>query len=507
MRQSLALSGAPGGDAGGARLANGAKPALRSIQSSCYSWRLRHQHPNLVFSRNQAVSVIRRAGPYLAVLTVGIACAVRLIYLADRYSVNIFFGDQWQFNEATVFQTHSLIEIFRWQHGPHRQGMGGVLSKLLEPFIRWNSRYEAFGIVAIICVSAVLALWLKQRLFGRISYSDIAIPLLFLTPIQYQVFLEIPNPSHGPLPLLLIVSYCLCWTIQSVRWRLTGLLLVNLLLIYTGFGLLMGFITPILVAIEYLWLRTDRLCHLSAFAIAALSMASFFIGYRYWPAVDCFSPSLRNPFYYLLFIGFMLSTFVGIFVRQALVPAILTGLLLLGVFAVSVPLLLNRFYREKQTNFQLNMVIFALLVYSSLFAFATAYGRVCIGLSQAQESRYSTYLILAFFGLYLGSVSAKLRFERAVFVSIVLVFATLSSLKVRESQYQAMTWLHDHKLAWKECYMALHDITRCDLETGVSIYNSPEPPDLQSKLNVLEAKHWNLYSGDLTAEKRQGPRR
>jgi hypothetical protein len=443
----------------------------------------------------------------LAVSTVGILCAVRLIYLADRYSVNIFFGDQWQFDEATVFQTHSLIEVFRWQHGPHRQGVGAVLSKLLEPFVRWNSRYEAFGIVAIICVSAVLALWLKRRLFASISYSDIAIPLLFLTPIQYQVFIEIPNPSHGPLPLLLIVSYCLCWTIQSIPWRLTGLLLVNFLLIYTGFGLLMGFVTPMLIFIEYLWLRTDRVWHVSAFAIAALSMASFFIGYRYLPAVNCFSPSLRNPVYYLLFVGFMLSTFVGIFVRQALVPAILTGLVLLGVFAISVPLLLNRCFREKQINFPRNIVIVTLLVYSGLFAFATAYGRVCIGLSQAQETRYSTYLILAFLGLYFGALSVKLRFERAVLVSIVLAFALLSSLKVRESQYQAMTWLHDHKLAWKECYMAMHDVTPCDLQTGFSIYYSPEPPDLQSKLSLLEAKHWNLYSDSGTAETGRHSRR
>lgn len=451
--------------------------------------------------------MIRRIGPYLAVSTVGILCAARLIYLADQYSVNIFFGDQWQFDEATVFQTHSLIEIFRWQHGPHRQGVGAVLSKLIEPFARWNSRYEAVGIVAIICVSAVLALWLKRRLFGNISYSDIAIPLLFLTPIQYQVFLEIPNPSHGPLPLLLTVSYCLCWTIHSIRWRLIGLLLVNFLLIYTGFGLLMGFITPILILIEYLWLRTDRVLHLSAFIVTALSVASFFIGYRFWPAVDCFSPSPRNPVYYLLFVGFMLSTFLGIFVRNALVPAILTGLLSLTIFAISGPLLLKRFYREKQINFQRNIVIVALLVYSALFAFATAYGRVCIGLSQAQESRYSTYLILAFFGLYLGAVSAKLRFERVVFVSFVLVLALVSTLRVRESQYQVMSWLHDHKLAWKECYMAKHDVGRCDSETGFSIYYSPEPPDLQSKLNLLEAKHWNLYSDDVTAEKGEGTRR
>jgi len=437
---------------------------------------------------------MRKIGPHLAVSTVGVLCAARLIHLVELYSVNIFFGDQWQFDEATIFQPHSLIEIFRWQHGPHRQGVGGVLSKLLEPLFHWNSRYEALGIVGIICLAAVLALWLKVRLFGGIGYFDVVIPLLFLTPIQYQVFLEIPNPSHGPLPLLLVICYCLCWTIETFRWKLAGMLLINFLLIYTGFGLIMGFITPFLIAVECLWSETERGWYLAAIAIATISMASFFVGYRYWPAVACFSPSLRNPLYYLLFVAFMLSTFVGVFVREQLVPAILAGSLVLLVFATSLPVLLTRFYRQRRTNFKRDIVIVVLLMYSGLFAFATAYGRLCIGMSQAQETRYSTYMILAFFGLYLGAVSTKVRIERAVFVSVVFVIALMSSLRVTNSQRAAMDWLHSHKLAWKNCYLATHNISKCDLQSGFSIYYSPEPPDLQSKLDLLERNHWNLYS-------------
>lgn len=449
---------------------------------------------DLVSSRNQLWHALRGAGPYLVVSTAAAFCTARLIYIAHLYSVNIFFGDQWKFDEATVFQDHSLLEIFRWQHGPHRQGLGGVLSKLLEPLIHWNSRYEAFGIIAILCLAAVLALWLKVRTLGNLQYADAVIPLLILTPIQYQVFLEIPNPSHGPLPLLLMVCYCLCWTIPSVRWRLSGLLVVNLLLIYTGFGLLVGFITPLLIAVECLWSGAERLWHIAAIVFATLSIASFFVGYRYWPAVDCFSPSLRSPVYYLLFVAFMLATFVGVFVREELIPAILVGSLLLLVFAVSLLGLITRLYRQKATDFQRNVVIVTLLVYSGLFAFATAYGRICIGFSQAQESRYATYMVLGFFGLYLGAVSTTVRLKRTAFISFMILLALMSSLEVRRSQYEAMAWLHDHKLAWKNCYLLRHNISECDAETGFSIYYSPEPPDLESKLHFLEVKHWNLYS-------------
>src|SRR5260370_8579640 len=115
---------------------------------------------------------------HLAVASAFILLAVRLFRLVEQYSVNILFGDQWQFDEATLFQNHSWLEIFRWQHGPHRQGLGGILSKLFEPLIQWNSRYEAFAIAGIICLACLAALWLKQRLFGKISYADVAIPLL-----------------------------------------------------------------------------------------------------------------------------------------------------------------------------------------------------------------------------------------------------------------------------------------------------------------------------------------
>src|SRR6266446_1769393 len=63
---------------------------------------------------------------HLTVTTVFVLLLARLFGLVDRYSVNVFYGDQWKFDEATLFQKHSWLEIFRWQHGPHRQGLGGI---------------------------------------------------------------------------------------------------------------------------------------------------------------------------------------------------------------------------------------------------------------------------------------------------------------------------------------------------------------------------------------------
>lgn len=119
--------------------------------------------------------------PHFLVAAVYVLAGARLFLLISRSSVNILASDQWSFDDATLFQQHSLWEMFRWQHGPHRQGLGALFQKLIDSLLHWDSHYEALAIGAIVLVAAGLALLLKIRLFG--GYSDVVIPLLFLTPL------------------------------------------------------------------------------------------------------------------------------------------------------------------------------------------------------------------------------------------------------------------------------------------------------------------------------------
>src|SRR5439155_331113 len=64
--------------------------------------------------------------------------AARLFHLISKYAVNIFFSDQWEFNDATLFQKHTIWQMFAWQHGQHRQGLSALFSKLVEPHLGWN---------------------------------------------------------------------------------------------------------------------------------------------------------------------------------------------------------------------------------------------------------------------------------------------------------------------------------------------------------------------------------
>jgi len=84
--------------------------------------------------------------PGILVAAVSIPLSIRLFQWISRFDVKIFFSDQWDFNSGTLFEVHSLLEMLRWQHGPHRQGLGALASRFIEPHFRWSSRTSPFSL-------------------------------------------------------------------------------------------------------------------------------------------------------------------------------------------------------------------------------------------------------------------------------------------------------------------------------------------------------------------------
>ncbi len=440
--------------------------------------------------------------PYLSwllLLAAYLLLGLQLFRLIWRYAVNLLFWDQWDFDDATLFQRHSVWEMFSWQHGPHRQGLGALLQKLIEPSIHWNGRYEAFGIGAIILLAAMLALILKVRLYGTVSYSDIIIPLLFLTPRQYETLVLATNPAHGSLPLLLMIFYCLCWLIRSYFWKYICVLLVNFLLIYTGFGIFIGFITPVLLALDYLGHTGHRSSRYRWSAIAALtvsiaSLASFFVGYKFQPAADCFSPMPTNPVLYLYFVALMFANVAGLSIlsmKLAMLIGFIPLLLFLACLWRAVKKLLVAGAADTWSR---DAVIAALLGYCAIFCFNTAYGRLCLGLAYAGVSRYTPYVVLGFFGLYLYALSNQARNLRLYLLPVLLIFAALGARPLNRSDAWIVQKMSEGRRAWRECYLAQQDIRECDARTHFQIYPQPEATRLQEKLDFLERNRLNLYA-------------
>ena len=252
----------------------------------------------------------------LPIILVSVVFAVtlsRLIAVVNRYSVNIIFWDQWDFY-TPLFNRASLWQIFTWEHAPHREGIGLVLDKFVLDATRWNTRAEALFMVVILLVAAITALALKQRLYGTLSYSDIVIPCLFLTFAQLEVLIGEENPSYSVFPELLIILSCLAWTISKPILRYSSVLLLNFLLIYTGFGFFMGAVTiGVLLLDLHREFRTSGSLRLPALALvlALASQGSFFYRYHWSTEIAC--PIFRAPLWnYPWFMALMMSYFFGV---------------------------------------------------------------------------------------------------------------------------------------------------------------------------------------------------
>ena len=435
-----------------------------------------------------AGSTLTRSSPLAIICVASAFCVlfIRFLWLVNKYAVDIFFMDHWRLEDALLFEKHSWLEIFLWQHGPERQGIGNVLLKLFEPLIHWDQRIEAFGIAAVIALATVAALWLKYRLFGRFQYSDVAIPLLFFTPVQLEIVLGTNNPSHGPLPLLFLMFYGIAWTIPNTRQRHWAVLIINLLLLYTSFGLVIGPVTPVLFWIEYASARSKASLWSSVAAVASVGL--LLIGFHVYPAVSCFTPEVHGIFNYFAFSAFMFSGVIHLSPTPGIMlPAMVAGAALLftacGMTVVIGVRLLKRLPKPGE------FTIVGLSSFSLLFCAATAYGRTCVSLAPA--SRYFTYMIPAFLGLYLAALYATGRFRKWQ-IALAVGLAVISSGWVGPEQAK-MASSSAARNAWRDCYLKTRDVESCDTRAGLPIYESPEPSDLNSKLNYLETNRLSFF--------------
>src|SRR5262249_31212135 len=149
---------------------------------------------------------------------------------------------------------------------------------------------------------------------GEWSWSDGALPLLFLTPALYGTYLLTPNPAHGALPLLLLMLFTLSWTITADWLRYSLILLFNVLLTYTGFGVFIGLVTPVLLGVKcwqhYRRAEAGRIgWPAGALVVSFLSAASFLIGYTWSPANDHFEWVHHPVAEYPLFVTYLLANF------------------------------------------------------------------------------------------------------------------------------------------------------------------------------------------------------
>src|SRR5258708_24701017 len=98
--------------------------------------------------------------------------------------------------------------------------------------------------------------------------------------------------------------------------RNVAVLVINFLLIFTGFGIFIAGITLLLFGLEaYHGAKTDdrgrTRAALLSLAISAASLAAFFYGYQFNPSVACYQFRYHVPAPYPEFLGLMFANFLA----------------------------------------------------------------------------------------------------------------------------------------------------------------------------------------------------
>ncbi len=430
--------------------------------------------------------------------------AGRLFLLSSRYQVNIFFWDEWDFKDPTLFQKRSAWQMFVLQHGWHRLGLGAWVEALLDPLFHWNSRAESFIMAGILVAAAGCALWLKVRLVGSISIFDVAIPAILFTPAQWELVFGTPIFSQGPLPLLLILLYCLAWTCKRSFLRYSLILLMNFLAIFTGFGFFVGILTPFLLVVERFSRdpaqRLPRAYFAATLVVCLASVGSFLVGYKPTPGIFCFAsfqelpPQEHSLHFYVVFMALMWAHFFALdwtgFLPRVVGKTVLL-VLLGGVLYTAWSLLGSSARTLSSAEQKRRLVTLTLMALCLVTCAAIGYFRVCGGMPSALATRYAVYPQIGALGLYIYLSGGQQNLFRRFSIGALVLAVMLASLHV---DLEGMAHFRDIKQRWKGCYLKTEDIARCDQVAGFPMHPRRAETYLDEKLRFLKEKHLNLYS-------------
>lgn len=452
-----------------------------------------------------AFQVVKPSKQLIFVGTVTVILLARFLFFVSQNSVNALFWDQWDFLSPLFTSKNDLWTMFSLQHGPHRQGLGGVLLKLIYPLSGWNTRLEVAVSALLVTVACSVALLVKRKAFGKYAWTDIVVPLMFFTLLQYENFIGTPNPAHGPIPTLLVATISYCLLIQNAFIRAISLASLTFFTTYTGFAIFSGIPVTFLLIIQ-VWksqVKSEKLIYSICVGLCFLSFSSFFIGYGNHPAVDCFKFPHDQPLQYLEFVVLLFGRAAGLLNISGLPnPSSLSELLSLNLILsiiLFVALTLTAiFCLVKLLRFQdrQSELIFYLASFTLIFAAFTAVGRVCLGTNASLASRYVPYSTPGMLALYYGCLKLPNLEPFPKYLKSGLLIALIFLLSVKEIDLPApdratVNWYRTGKVRWTECYVQKYDIATCDKVANFKIY--PNAKDTEEKLQYLRMNNLNFF--------------
>lgn len=431
---------------------------------------------------------------WLAVAAVFFAMGWRQQAFVDRYAVNVMYWDQWGIY-GPMFEERGWWAGFDYQHGPHRQGAGFLVTRVLAEASDWNSRWDAFGVSWVLIAATAAGLALAWRCGARTGTALVAVPLLYLNIRQYEQFAGPSNISHGAMPLLLLTLYALAWFVKTRGMRLGLLAGLTFLAIFTGFGFYVGAISLALFALEGVQRAREKDWRGAAYAGLALvavlaSWALFFQNYRDETASSGCNEALAQAGQTMHFVGVMLANSHGVWGTGWVATS--TGLLL---YAILVALCLyqgTQLARKGVTQAEPHRVaIFSLAAFVAMYCVSAALGRLGEGIESARASRYVTLMIPA--GL---AISLQLAIWSRGKIALLMgsgyvLFLLWGTIQLRAADLKLAEEFRTGREVWARSYLESHDMRKANELAGREIFPGST---VWNQLDYLEKHRLNFFS-------------
>lgn len=443
-------------------------------------------------------------------LVVGGLLTLNGYWAVARFQVNALFGDQWNFYQP-LFDGVGWWEIFTWQHGPHRQGLAFVLTAILQEWSGWDARIESLWIFGQLMVATGLAVGLKYRLVGRIEMVDIWIVVGGLSLISYETILLVPNASHSVFPLLGVLVAAHLWPKRMTLISGLGLGLVAGVLMFTGFGMFGGGMIALLLVMMAVHSEPGQARWGAVVGILVVvgSLVMFVFGYLFTAS----SEGYRFPHHavgeYVDFVALMLAGRMGFDGAQGI--AYLCGGLAL---VLSLTGLLGAWRRYRITEQrQLAFVVFLLIGSSLAFVGFTAIGRVHLGITAGQASRYMPLLFPIWLGVDLLVSRSNLGWWRWGFSAFAIMMAVgpwvhlkdrvvkdwPGTIGLRTGDLNNLRSFQAGKMAWVDAVLQHEDWREAERIAPRGVFPFVETVSMGAKLDFMSSEKRSFYAESETS--------
>ena len=363
--------------------------------------------------------------------------ASEVTFLAPRLS-SLPFSDQWDFMRG-LWNHVSLWELWSWQHGPHRLGLGLLLPRLYLGLSHLNLRADAWVALGLYAASTILMLRLLQKLSLANIWSSLTVIAFGLSPLFYESIVGPTDLAHGPLPMLLaLLSAYFVINNEGTPARVLIASILVFCCLFTGFA--MFIIVPIGLIMTLHLLRKKKLVLFALFAALSLgSVFAFIHGYRSQPAVACFHFPDPRPWEYRNYDKLHYGALTGLQGKS---------IVIIGIGFVILTALIVDSIKARHATTAAERVSLVLILSSLAFIANAAIGRVCVGSSAGQVSRYMPYAVLGIWGLIANPRRIQKPKRMLAFMTVVAVMSLFfgSHRAIRESNALA-----SGRLYWEGC--------------------------------------------------------